>query len=587
MPNFFTDNEDILDYLDHVDLRTLVTLQERGFAEADQYDYAPADYEDAMDNYRRVLTMLGKLCGDFVAPRAADVDKEGAHYEDGVVTYAKGTQEALDQFCQADLMGFTLPRKYGGLNMPVLLYTMAIEMVSRADASLMNLFGLQDIAETILAFADDPIKDKYLPMFAAGEVTGAMVLTEPDAGSDLGNVQLRAIHDEATDTWRLRGVKRFITNGCAQVLLVLARSEEGSEGARGLSLLICESGPTVHIRRIEDKMGIHGSPTCEIQFNDTPAKLVGSRRRGLSTYVMYLMNGARLGIASQGIGIAQAAFEAALEYAADREQFGKPIRQFPAVRQLLGDMHLMVETSRLITYEAAYCVDMAESIEHLKGSGELDGLPGCEGLADDLRKYTALARALTPICKYYATEMCNRVAYDAVQVLAGSGFMRDYELERFYRDARITTIYEGTTQIQQAAALGSVLKGVLEARFEELHGRFAGADPKMLEALSEARGWLKEAVEFANGQDQPFRDLHAGKLVESATAIYCGYLLLEPASRNPHKAALAQHFIAEKLPHVRLARDQVLSGNRTYLERMPELLKYRLTAVNHRGHREH
>ncbi len=243
MPNFFTDNEDILDYLDHVDLRTLVALQERGFVEADQYDYAPADYEDAMDNYRRVLDMLGKLCGDFVAPRAADVDKEGAHYDDGVVTYAKGTQEALDQFCEADLMGFTLPRQYGGLNMPVLLYTMAIEMVSRADASLMNLFGLQDIAETILAFADDPIKDKYLPMFASGEVTGAMVLTEPDAGSDLGNVQLRAIHDEATDTWRLRGVKRFITNGCAQVLLVLARSEEGSEGARGLSLLDLRGRP--------------------------------------------------------------------------------------------------------------------------------------------------------------------------------------------------------------------------------------------------------------------------------------------------------------------------------------------------------
>ncbi len=236
-------------------------------------------------------------------------------------------------------------------------------------------------------------------------------------------------------------------------------------------------------------------------------------------------------------------------------------------------MHLMVETARLITYEAAYCVDMAESIEHLKKSGELENIPGCEGLADDLRRYTALARALTPICKYYATEMCNRVAYDALQVLAGSGFMRDYELERFYRDARITTIYEGTTQIQQAAALGSVLKGVLEARFEELHGKFADADPKMLEALAEARGWLKEAVDFANEQDQPFRDLHAGKLVESATAIYCGYLLLEPASRNPHKAALAEHFIAEKLPHVRLARDQVLSGNRTYLDRMPELLK--------------
>jgi len=576
MPNFFTDNEDILDYLAHTDLRTLVTLQERGFAEAEQYDYAPADYEDAMDSYHRVLEMLGELCAEFIAPRAADVDAEGAHYADGVVTYARGTQEALEQLRKADLMGFTLPRRYGGLNMPVLIYTIAIELVSRADASLMNLFGLQDIAETIHAFADDGLKDAYLPMFAAGDVTGAMVLTEPDAGSDLGNVQLRATYDEATDTWHLNGVKRFITNGCAQVLLVLARSEEGSEGARGLSLFLCESGPTVHIRRIEDKLGIHGSPTCEIQFNDTPARLVGSRRRGLSSYVMYLMNGARLGIAAQGVGIAQAALEAALEYAADREQFGKPIRQFPAVRQLLGDMHMMVETSRLITYEAAYCVDMAESIEELKKSGELEKIPGGAELAGDLRKYVNLARALTPICKYYATEMCNRVAYDALQVLAGSGYMRDYEVERFYRDARITTIYEGTTQIQQAAALGSVLKGVLEERFGELHGKMqpAGADAGMLEALQEARGWLREAVEFANAQDQPFRDLHAGKLVESATTIYCGYLLLEPATRSGHKAALAEHFINEKLPHVRLARDQILSGSRTYLDRMPELLKY-------------
>ena len=576
MPNFFTDNEDILDYLDHTDLRTLVTLQERGFADAGQYDYAPADYEDAMDNYRRVLEMLGKLCGEFIAPRAAEVDKEGAHYADGVVTYAKGTQEALDQLRAADLMGFTLPRKYGGLNMPVLIYTIAIEMVSRADASLMNLFGLQDIAETIHAFADESLKDKYLPMFAAGQVTGAMVLTEPDAGSDLGNVQLRATFNEAHDLWRLNGVKRFITNGCAQVLLVLGRSEEGSEGARGLSLFLCEAGQGVRVRRIEDKMGIHGSPTCEIQFTNAPAKLVGSRRRGLSSYVMFLMNGARLGIAGQGIGIAQAAFEAALEYAADREQFGKPIRQFPAVRQLLGDMHMMIETSRLITYEAAYCVDMAEIIEGLKDSGELDKMPGGKELAGQLRRYTNLARALTPICKYYATEMCNQVAYDAQQVLAGSGFMRDYELERFYRDARITTIYEGTTQIQHAAALGSVLKGVLEERFTELHATMqaAGADAKMLAALSDARGWLREAVAFANTQGQDFRDLHAGKLVESATAIYCGYLLLEPATRNAHKAALAENFVNERLLHVRLWRDQVLTGSRTYLDRMPELLKY-------------
>ncbi len=576
MANFFTDNQDILDYLDNADLRTLAMLQERNYAEADHYDYAPVDYEDAMDNYRRVLEMVGELAAEFIAPRAEAVDREGAHYQDGVVTYAQGTREALDQLSMADLMGFTLPRRYGGLNMPVLIYTIAIELVSRADASLMNLFGLQDIAETINSFADEGIKEHYLPKFSSGEVTGAMVLTEPDAGSDLGNVQLRATCDEENGVWRLNGVKRFITNGCADVLLVLARSEPEVEGARGLSLFVCDGDETVHVRRIEDKLGIHGSPTCELQFNDTPARLIGSRKRGLSTYVMALMNGARLAIAAQGVGIAQAALTAALDYAADREQFGRPIREFPAVRQLLGDMHMKVETSRLITYETARIVDLMDGIDHLKATGELDDLPGGEQLANQARTYTQLARALTPIAKYYATEMANQVAYDALQVLAGSGFMRDYEVERYYRDARITTIYEGTTQIQHAAALGHVLRGTLEERYAQMHAAHqkAGADESMLHALAAAREWLAQAVHYANEQDQDFRDLHADKLVESATAIYNGYLLLAPAARSEHKAALAEKYMNEELPKVRLRRDQILSGSRTYLDRMPELLNY-------------
>lgn len=576
MPNFFTDNEDILDFLGNTDLRDLVMLQERGYVEAQEFDYAPTDYEDALDNYRRVLEVVGQIAAEFIEPRAADVDLEGAHFEDGKVTYAKGTQEALEQLRRADLMGFTLPRKYGGLNMPVLIYTIAIELVSQADASLMNLFGLQDIAETINNFADEDIKAKYLPMFSNGSVTGAMALTEPDAGSDLTNVQLRATHDEAEDIWRLNGVKRFITNGCAEVLLVLARSEPDSEGARGLSVFVCESGPAVQIRRIEDKLGIHGSPTCEIQFNDAPALLIGKRRRGLSTYVMSLMNGARLAIAAQGVGIAQAALNEALEYAAEREQFGRPIRQFPAVRQMLGDMHMKVETSRLLTYETAVAVDMANGIDHLRNSGELAELQGGEELAKQERYWTTLARALTPIAKYHATEMANEVAYDALQVLAGSGYMRDYDVERHYRDARITTIYEGTTQIQHNAAIGPVLKGTLESRFQELHEQMTegGADGGMLSRLEEARRLLREAVDYANEQDGDFRDLHTGKLVESATAIYNGYLLLPPAMRSKHKEALAENYMNEVLPKVRMRRDQILSGSRTYLDRMPELLDY-------------
>jgi hypothetical protein len=576
MPNFFTDNKDIVEFLDHADLRQLVMLQERGYGEAGQYDYAPGDYEDAMDNYRRVLEVVGRISADFIEPRAADVDREGAQWHDGKVTYARGTQEALEQLRKADLMGFTLPRKYGGLNMPVLIYAIAIELVSRADASLMNLFGLQDIAETIHRFGGEDIKSRYLARFSSGEVTGAMVLTEPDAGSDLPNVQLRAAQD-AAGQWRLNGVKRFITNGCADVLLVLSRSEPDVEGARGLSVYLCEAGPEVRIRRIEDKLGIHGSPTCELQFNDAPAILIGQRKRGLSTYVASLMNGARLAIASQGVGIAQAALNEALEYAAKREQFGKQIRLFPAVRQLLGDMHMKVEAARLLNYETAFAVDMAEGIEEAKESGELASLPDGEALARQERVWTTLARALTPVAKYYATEMCNQVAYDALQVLAGSGYMRDYGVERHYRDARITTIYEGTTQIQHNAAIGYVLKGTFEQRFQQLHESLsqAGTGTAGLDALKDARGCLDEAVGYANAQDGDFRDLHAAKLVESATDIYNGYLLLRAAGWSPHKDALAENYLNEVLPRVRMRRDQVLSGSRTYLDRMPELLDYR------------
>jgi hypothetical protein len=476
-------------------------------------------------------------------------------------------------------MGFTLPRRYGGLNMPVLIYTIAIELVSRADASLMNLFGLQDIAETISRFADDDIKAKYLPLFCQGAVTGAMALTEPDAGSDLTNVQLSATYDEAAGVWRLNGVKRFITNGCAEVLLVLARSEPDSEGARGLSVFLCEAGPAVHVRRIEEKLGIHGSPTCELQFADAPALLIGQRRRGLSTYVMSLMNGARVAIAAQGVGIAQAALSDALDYAAEREQFGRPIRQFPAVRRMLGDMHMKVETARLLTYETAIAVDMANGIEHARAAGALPGLPHGQELAAQERMWTTLVRALTPVAKYYATEMCNEVAYDALQVLGGSGYMRDYDVERYYRDARITTIYEGTTQIQHNAAIGYVMKGTFEERYGQLHATladrkgdaFAGG---MLDALLDARRCFGEAVDYANAQDNDFRDLHAARLVESAALIYNGYLLLEPAMRSQHKQALAEHYMHEVLPRVRMLREQVVSSKRTYLKRMPDLLEY-------------
>jgi len=572
--NFFTENEDITDFFEHMDIRRVVAMQERGYSEAEQFDYAPVDYEDAIDSYRRVLEVVGELAARFIEPRASEVDQEGVCLVNGRVRYAKGTRQNLEQLAKADLMGFTLPRKYGGLNLPMVIYSMAIEIVSRADASLMNIFGLQDIAETINSFASEELKDRYLPRFCSGEVTGAMALTEPDAGSDLTNVQLKATYDERTDTWRLDGVKRFITNGCGQVLLVLARSETDVEGARGLSLFLCEADETVKVRRVEDKLGIHGSPTCELQFNNSPAYLVGKRKRGLARYVLELMNGARLAIAAQAVGIAQAALSDALEFAEKRVQFGKAIRLFPAVRQMLGEMHMKVETARLLTYEASIAVDMSDNVERLSGTGELENIPGCEGLKKQAKSYKRLASALTPLVKYYTTEVCNEVCYDAIQVLGGSGYMRDYDLERYYRDARITTIYEGTTQIQHNAAIGHVISGFFEQRFDELHRQYSDADRWMLENLKEAREHLCKAAAFAREQDEDFRNLNAARLVESVAHIYNGYLLLEPARRSAHKQALAQNFIADVLPAVLFRSSQVLRGDRTFLDRMAELLKY-------------
>ncbi len=436
--------------------------------------------------------------------------------------YAPGIAEGLERLKQADLMGITLPRKYGGLNFPVSVSVMIVEMVSRADPALMNIFGLQDIAETVNKFADDEMKAAYLPRFASGEVTGSMALTEPEAGSDLQNVQLKAT-EQPDGTWRLNGVKRFITNGCGAISLVLARSEEGTTDARGLSMFLYERDEHMRIRRLEDKLGIHGSPTCELQFDDAPALLVGERRRGLTTYVMSLMNGARLAIAAQAQGIAEAAYRAAAKYAAERVQFGAPIGELTAVKGMLADMKVSIEASRALLYETALIVDTKEVLEHRIGqlqkaadAGEAglrhpsqspSSLPAgdapaharhpedddLKALRAELKKYTRLAALFTPLVQgAAATEMANTVAYESLQVHGGSGYMRDFAVERHTRDARITNIYEGTTQLQVVAAIGGILGGTLAGRLDEYDAEDFSATPELLARVRHARARLAE-----------------------------------------------------------------------------------------------
>ena len=573
MPNFFLDNDDIQFQFNRMDLREVVRLVEDDYTQAQAEPTAPADYDDAKDNYRRILELVGEIAGDFVEPRAAQVDLDGPHFDDGTVTYAKGTSESLERLARADLMGFTLPRRYGGLNAPNTVYMLAIEIISRADAALMNIFGLQEIAETLHSFASDEIKQTYLPRLAAGQATGAMVLTEPDAGSDLQAVRLKASPTEDASKWLLNGVKRFITNGCGDILLVLARSEEGTVDGRGLSLFLVEKCPHVRVRRIENKLGIHGSPTCELVFKDAPGLLIGQRRRGLIRYVMALMNGARLAIAAQSVGIAEAAYREALAFARERQQFGSHILHFPAIYDLLASMKMRVMAARTLTCEAAMAADM----ERLLARRMEKKLPGDDAkrLRDEQARWSKLAAALTPMSKYYASEIANGVCYDAIQVHGGSGFMKDYSVERHYRDARITSIYEGPSQLQVIAAIGGVLSGVLDQRFVEFAGAGFEAPLDGLAAkLTQAASDLRSAVAFVKGRnDQKYIDYHARRLVDVATDIYIGYLFLDEARQDNTRRIVARKFINDLAPRARMLCAIATDGDTTITDNYQALLR--------------
>ncbi|MHC4604374.1 MAG: acyl-CoA dehydrogenase family protein, partial [Planctomycetota bacterium] len=531
MANFYRDNDDIQFLFKHIDVGKLAEIAEYNFKFASEFDYAPGNDYEAIQNYGLVLDSLGQLSADFIAPRAEGVDREGNILnEDGSVSYAKGTAESLEKLAQAEVMGFTLPHRFCGLNFPNLIYSMAIEIVSRADAALMNIFGLQGIAETINAFATEEIKQKYLHDFSAGKVTGAMVLTEPDAGSDLQAVKLRAFQDNG-GKWYLHGVKRFITNGCGDVLLVLARSEPDRAGGLGLSLFVCDRGPTVHIRRLEDKLGIHGSPTCEIFFDNTPCEIIGERQRGLVTYVMSLMNGARIGIAAQSMGIAEAAFRVARDYAASRKQFGVAIEKLPAVRDMLIDMKIAIEAGRALLYETSRVVDIEIGYAKRLEKEPPEDKTEAKQLKNESRKYKRYAGMLTPMSKYYCSEMCNKIAYDSIQVLGGSGYMRDYACERHARDARITTIYEGTSQLQIVAAVRGVCSGTAEKFIAELvQQQFQPEVKDLLDKLAEGAEQLNKSIAFVKENGNEYMDLYGRALVDITIELITGYLLCGQAS---------------------------------------------------------
>ena len=556
MSNYYTDQPELKFHLHHPLMERIVELKERNFADKEKYEDAPVDFNDAMENYERLLEITGDVAANIIEPNAESVDEEGPHLENGRMIYASKTYENLDATRKAGLWGVSMPRRYGGLNLPVTPYSMASEMVASADAGFQNIWSLQDCIETLYEFGSEEQRMKYIPRVCAGE-TMSMDLTEPDAGSDLQRVMLKATYSEKDGCWLLNGVKRFITNGDSDIHLVLARSEEGTRDGRGLSMFIYDKRQGgVNVRHIEHKLGIHGSPTCELTYKNAKAELCGSTRMGLIKYVMALMNGARLGIAAQSVGVSQAAYNEGLAYAKERRQFDTAIIDFPAVYDMLSRMKAKLDAGRSILYQTARYVDIYKALDDIARERKLTPEE-----RQEQKKYARLADAFTPIAKGMNSEYANQNAYDAIQIHGGSGFIMEYKSQRLYRDARIFSIYEGTTQLQVVAAIRyitngtylSVMKEMLQNEVsEDMRGLQIRAG-KMVELYEQAVNYVKETG------SQDVHDFLARRLYDMTGDILMSLLIIDDASRAP------ELFLKSANAYVRHAEEEVI-GKSAYVK---------------------
>ena len=571
MANYYSDHPEIGFYLNHPLMKRIVELKEKGFADAKDYADAPVDHEDAIENYKRILDITGDVAANIIEPNSESVDLEGPHLENGRMIYASKTFENLDATRKAGLHGVSMPRRYGGLNLPNAVFSMLSEVIAAADAGFQNIWSLQSCIDTLYEFGSEEQREKYIPRVCAGE-TMSMDLTEPDAGSELQRVMLKATYDEKEDCWRLNGVKRFITNGDSDIHLVLARSEEGTKDGRGLSMFIYDKRQGgVNVRHIEHKLGIHGSPTCELTYKNAKAELCGSTRMGLIKYVMALMNGARLGIAAQSVGVEQEAYNEGLKYAKERQQFGQKIIEFPAVYDMLARMKAKLDAGRSLLYQTACYVDVYKALEDIQRDRKLEAEE-----RQELKKFQRLADAFTPLAKGMNSEYANQNAYDAISIHGGSGFIMEYKSQRLFRDARIFSIYEGTTQLQVVAAIRyitngtylGIMKEMLEQEVSEellpLKKRIEG----MVAQYEAALNYVKEA------QNQELQDFLARRLYDMTGDIIMSLLIIGDATKAPElfgksaqvyvrmaeedvmgKAIYVRHFTAEDLPSFR-AKDE-------------------------------
>ena len=556
MANYYSDHPEFDFYLNHPEMKRVVELKERNFADKDKYEDAPVDFDDAIENYKRVLDITGDIAANILEPNSEAVDLEGPHLVEGRMHYASKTYENIEATRQAGLWGISMPRRYGGLNMPITPYSMASEIVATADAGFQNIWSLQDCIETLYEFGSEEQRQKYIPRVCAGE-TMSMDLTEPDAGSDLQRVMLKATYSEEEGCWLLNGVKRFITNGDSDIHLVLARSEAGTHDGRGLSMFIYDKNQGgVTVRHIENKLGIHGSPTCELVYKNAKAELCGSTHMGLIKYVMALMNGARLGIAAQSVGVSQAAYDEALAYAKDRKQFGEAIVKFPAVYDMIARIKAKLDAGRSILYQTARYVDIYKALEDISRERKLTPEE-----RQEQKKYARLADAFTPVAKGMNSEYANQNAYDCIQVHGGSGFIMEYKCQRLYRDARIFSIYEGTTQLQVVAALRyitnstylNIMKEMLEREVSEdmkpLHVRVA----KMIELYEQSLEYVKQA------ENQEVLDFLARRLYDMTADILMSLLIIGDATASP------ELFAKSAQVYVRYAEEEVI-GHSCYVK---------------------
>ena len=555
MSNYYTDHPEIEFHLNHPLMKRVVDLKERNYAEKDQFEDAPVNYEDAIENYKRLLDITGDVAANIIEPNSEDVDLEGPHLENGRMIYASKTFENLDATRKAGLWGLSMPRRYGGLNLPNAIFSMASEIIAAADAGFQNIWSLQSCIDTLYEFGSEEQRQKYIPRICAGE-TMSMDLTEPDAGSALQRVMLKATQDE-DGTWRLNGVKRFITNGDSDIHLVLARSEEGTKDGRGLSMFIYDKRDGgVTVRHIEHKLGIHGSPTCELVYKNAKAELCGNTRLGLIKYVMALMNGARLGIAAQSVGVEQEAYNEGLAYAKERAQFGEKIINFPAVYDMLSRMKAKLDAGRSLLYCCARYVDIYKALEDIARDSKLTPEE-----RQEMKKYTRLADAFTPLAKGMNSEYANQNAYDAISIHGGSGFIMEYKCQRLFRDARIFSIYEGTTQLQVVAAIRYITNGTYLNIIKEMLESEVSDDLKALKARVAKLADLYEAAinKVKEANDQAVHDFLARRLYNMTGDIVMSLLILDDATKSPELFAKSANV------YVRMAEEEVL-GHSAYIQ---------------------